>query len=50
MMGYNMLDRNEQELREKIRDLERRIEELSARFEKQLEQFLDADLKARGLK
>ncbi|MCE5248985.1 hypothetical protein LLG96_02065 [bacterium] len=45
-----MLDRNEQDIRDRIRNLERRIEELSARFEKQLEQFLDADMKARGLK
>ena len=45
-----MIDRNENDLINWLKDLERRIEELSAKIEKQTELFLDEDLKARGLK
>ena len=45
-----MLDSNKNDIIARIRELERRIEELSANIEKKTEMFLDEDLKARGLK
>ena len=44
------MDRYEQDIRDRIKELERHIEELSARIEKQAELFREEDLKARGMK
>ena len=44
------MDESNRDLYDRISDLERRIEELSLRIDKQIELFLDDDLKARGLK
>ena len=45
-----MINSNEDDIFARLKELERRIEELSARIEKQTDMFLDEDLKARGLK
>ncbi len=45
-----MSDRNEEQMLDRIRELERRIDELSARIEQELDRVLNEDLKARGLK
>ena len=45
-----MINNNDDEIIARLRELERRIEELSTRIEKQTDMFLDEDLKARGLK
>jgi len=45
-----MSDMNEEQILDRIRELERRINELSIRIEGQLDRLLDEDLKARGLK
>ena len=45
-----MSDRNEEQILDRIRELERRIDELSARIEQELDRVLNEDLKARGLK
>ena len=45
-----MSDRNEEQILDQIRELERRIDELSARIEQELDRVLNEDLKARGLK
>ena len=45
-----MLDRNDEQLLDRIRELERRIDELAARIERELDRFMYEDLKARGLK
>ena len=44
------MDEKQREMYDRINKLERRIEELSDRIDKQMELFLDEDLKARGLK
>ena len=44
------MDEKQREMYDRINKLERRIEELSDRIDKQIELFLDEDLKARGLK
>ena len=44
------MDEKQREMYDRINKLERRIEELSDRIDKQKELFLDEDLKARGLK
>ncbi len=44
------MDDKQREMYERINKLESRIEELSDRIDKQMELFLDEDLKARGLK
>ncbi len=44
------MDEKQREMYDKINKLESRIEELSDRIDKQMELFLDEDLKARGLK
>ena len=45
-----MSDRNEEQILDRIRELERRIDELSTRIEQELDRILNEDLKARGLK
>lgn len=45
-----MSDRNEELILDRIRELERRIDELSARIKQELDRVLNEDLKARGLK
>ena len=45
-----MKDSKENDLITRLKELEHRIDELTARIEKQTELFLDEDLKARGLK
>jgi len=45
-----MSDRNEEQILDRIRELERRIDELSGRIEQELDRVLNEDLKARGLK
>ena len=45
-----MINSNDDDIYARLQELERRIEELSARIEKQTDMFLDEDLKARGLK
>jgi len=45
-----MSDMNEDQILDRIRELERRIDDLSIRIERQLDRLLDEDLKARGLK
>ena len=45
-----MSDRNEEQILDRIRELERRIDEFSARIEQELDRVLNEDLKARGLK
>ena len=45
-----MINSNEDDIFARLKELERRIEELSARIVKQTDIFLDEDLKARGLK
>jgi len=49
-MEHNMSDMNEDQILDRIRELERRIDDLSIRIERQLDRLLDEDLKARGLK
>ena len=49
-MGGNVMDEKHQEIYDRINNLERSIKELSERIDKQIELFLDEDLKARGLK
>jgi peptidoglycan hydrolase CwlO-like protein len=49
-MEHNEMDRYEQDTIDRIKELERRIEELSARIEKQAELFREEDLRARGMK
>ena len=44
------MDENHQKIYDRINNLERSIKELSERIDKQMELFLDEDLKARGLK
>ena len=44
------MDEKHQEIYDRINNLERSIKELSERIDKQIELFLDEDLKARGLK
>ena len=44
------MDEKQREMYDRINKLERRIEELSDRIDKQMELFLDEDLTARGLK
>ncbi len=44
------MDEKQREMYDRINKLESRIEELSDRIDKQMELFLDEDLKARGLK
>ena len=44
------MDEKQREMYDRINKLEHRIEELSDRIDKQIELFLDEDLKARGLK
>ena len=45
-----MSDRNEEQILDRIRELERRIDELSGRIKQELDRVLNEDLKARGLK
>ncbi len=49
-MGGNVMDEKHQKIYDRINNLERSIKELSERIDKQIELFLDEDLKARGLK
>ena len=44
------MDEKQREIYDRINKLERRIEELSDRIDKQVDLFLDEDLKARGIK
>ena len=44
------MDEIQRELSDRIHKLERSIEELSDRIDKQMELLLDEDLKARGIK
>ena len=44
------MDEKHQKIYDRINNLERSIKELSERIDKQMELFLDEDLKARGLK
>ena len=44
------MDEKQMKMYDRLNKLERRIEELSDRIDKQMELFMDEDLKARGLK
>ncbi|MFC1573728.1 hypothetical protein ACFL30_00930 [Candidatus Latescibacterota bacterium] len=45
-----MINSRDDDIIARLMELERRIEELSTRIEKQTDMFLDEDLKARGIK